>query len=151
MFLCVVELTFKHLSFTHTQNGFKVPFHVTQAETDRRLVWWKRRLSWTSSCFQIHRYNCFEGLKKVQIKIFFVWPYTFFSRTVLPDPIHQGTGSFCSSFLRTWTHYGCLETFEMSETPSLYHLPYGNTAYTGAFFNLCRLQVVTKIIFLWAD
>ena len=52
-FLYVLELTFKHLSFTKT--SFVAPFHVTQTEAitffDCLLVWWKRQLSWILSLF----------------------------------------------------------------------------------------------------
>ena len=38
--------------------------------------------------------------------------YIFLDRTNFPKPIHQGSGSLCSSSLRTWTDCGCLQTLQ---------------------------------------
>ena len=69
--------------------------------------------------------------KSIDTTVLTVLPYSFFDWTTFPKSTCQGSGSFSSSFFRTWTY--------------LYH------SFTVVFFDLSWRHVAIRIIFLLTD
>ena len=69
--------------------------------------------------------------KSIDTTVLTVLSYSFFDWTTFPKSTCQGSGSFCSSFFRTWTYF--------------YH------SFTGVFFDLSWRHVAIRIIFLLTD
>ena len=108
------------------KNGFISPLHNTQAESitfvcdlmGRAIILNFIFISnpWTRLFWE------FKGTSKV--RSFSSCHTHFFDRTNFPKPICQDSSFFCSSFLCTWTNYGCLQTFELHPSSSFYYLSY---------------------------